>query len=105
MTLRRLFATLIALAVMTAAPGLAPASAAAGADCPILGAQSADNGCCGGTDMSSCSLPCTLALAAIGRAADSFAAVADYSPLQTCRTGARSVSRPPDTAPPKTFSA
>lgn len=105
MMLRRLFATLIALVVMTAVPGLAPASTAAGADCPVLSAQSADGGCCGGADMSSCSLPCSVAPAAIGRAADNFAAVAEYSPLQSCRTGARSVTRPPDTAPPKPFFA
>jgi len=105
MTLRRFFASLIALAVIAAAPGLVSASAALGGDCVAASCAALDDGCGGGVDMSSCALPCALGHAAVGRTADDLMALLDSAPLKDRSAGALSVNSPPDTAPPKSLSA
>lgn len=105
MTLRRLLASLIALTMVAAAPGLAQASVAPGGDCVTVSSPAAEDGCCGGAaDVSSCSLPCFMGQAAIGETAADFMPLLDGSPLEDYAVRARPVSRPPDTAPPKLLS-
>lgn len=105
MILKRLLASLIAVALIAGLPGGGYAACAAGADCAMVSSVNADEGCCGGTDMPSCAIACGLHMAAVGDAADRLAAAADPAPRAGADTHARLLAGPPDTAPPKSISA
>lgn len=85
--------------------GLPLASAqAAGADCMTVSGAAAD-GCCGAGDIASCSVACSAAVAAVGKADAQVVPLYAGSPLGRAAAQTRSVSHPPDTAPPKLLSA
>lgn len=89
---------MLALALIA---GLPVASAhAATADCTTISAG-ADGGCCGGTDVASCSMVCTAPAAVVGKVRDPAVQLDSGSRLERYSARTRSISRPPDTAPPK----
>lgn len=100
MILRRLLTALVLLALIAGHPMAAPA----GTECQTV-AAAADSGCCGTGDMASCVLACSVPAAAVGRASARVAPLDAGAPLDGPASTTRSFSRPPDTAPPKLFSA
>lgn len=101
MRFRRLLAFLVALTLIAGLPlGSAQAT---GAGCTTVSA--AADGCCGAGDIASCSVACSAAVAAVGKADGQVVPLYAGSPLGGAVAQTRSVSHPPDTAPPKLLSA
>lgn len=98
----RLLASFVALALIAGLPVVS--AHAATADCATVSAT-ADGGCCGGADMASCSMACTVPAAAVGKVFDRAAQLVSGTRPERYSAPTRSVSRPPDTAPPKLLSA
>lgn len=102
MTLRKLLASIVAVTLLAGLSALAPVQAAEG-DCATVSGPA--DGCCGGADMAGCPMACSMVHAAIGSTVAQDVPVSAGSPLERDAAFTRSVSRPPDTTPPKFFSA
>ena len=102
--MRKFLASLVAVALLSGLPGFVAAQAAI-ADCEAVAAPSQDDGCCGVTDMASCSFACSGAAAAAGEVNAAAVRLHAGSPFDRSGARTRSVSRPPDTAPPKSLPA
>ena len=101
MRFRRLLASLLAVTLIA---GLPVASAqAAGPDCVTTSDIAAGDGCA--SDMAGCMVACAAAVAAVGESNAYVVPLYAGSPLDGTEAQTRSVSRPPDTAPPKPFAA
>jgi hypothetical protein len=105
MTPRGLLASLIAMLLIAAASTGAETRAGGGADCAIAVSAGTPHGCCAWPDMPGCASACAVPAAAVGQAADQSVFAARWAPNAGCGSPARIDSRPPDTAPPKRFSA
>ena len=100
MTVRKLLALLLVATFIAGPTGFA--RAAMPADCAMTGAAGSDAGCCGGGGMASCGTLCLFpAVAAAAATTDGMIAPPAASPLDGHPGLTRSVSRAPDTAPPK----
>lgn len=103
MTFRTLLASLIALTLLASLP--ATHVQAAASDCASAVSAPAADDCCDTGDMASCFFACSAAPAAVGKAGADAVPFHTASPLDNAAAQARSVSRPPETAPPKPLSA
>lgn len=102
MTFRTLLAALIAVVLVAGHP-VAPVQAGAPDCATIVGA--ADDACCGAGEMAACSFACSATPAAVATTHAHAVPLHTGSPLDHASAQARSVSRPPETAPPKLPSA
>lgn len=104
MTVRQLLAVLLVATFIAGPTGFA--RAAMPVDCAMTSAAGPDAGCCVGGDMANCGTVCVFpAVAAAAAAADEIITLPAASPLGGYPGLTRSVSRAPDTAPPKNLSA
>ena len=104
MTLRKILAFLITAVLVAGTPALAAAEIGA-PDCVLASGVSADGGCCNDADHAKCIVACLASqIAAVDRLIIMLAAASDSSPLMAAVTRMPSLSWPPVSPPPKTFS-
>ena len=103
MTLRKFLASLVAVALLSGLPGFVAAQTA-GPDCESAAAAGQDDGCCSVAHNANCAFACSAAAAAVGQMNDRTVPLHECSPLGRSAASPESVSRPPDTAPPKPLS-
>lgn len=105
MTLRLFLVLMITVALLAGAPAIASAENA-GPECATTVSLGGESDCCGGSESLNCSMVCTLsACAAVGAPSDFLIVVPDVFSLEHAVAQRRLFVRPPDTTPPKSYSA